>query len=184
MASNPQQDKAANPQASQPEEATVVTGVSESDAQRPSAGLLRRLAALLYDAFLVAAIWMIMGFLMQFIVGPDTNHLVDGHVETNPVLDVILFIGEVGSAALFYIWFWRRTGQTLGMIAWRIKAIAANGELMNNKQGVLRWILAWPSFFCFGLGYLWLYVDRNGDALHDKFSGTRVILLPKGSRPF
>jgi len=160
------------------------TGSLESDVQRPSAGLLRRLAALLYDAFLVFSIWMILGFLLQFIVGPDTSQLVDGRVQTNPVLDIVVFIGEVGSAATFYIWFWMRTGQTLGMIAWRIKAISADGGMINFGQGVLRWVLAWPSFFCFGVGFLWLYIDRNGDALHDKFSGTRVILLPKGARPF
>ena len=160
------------------------SGSAEPDAQRPSAGLLRRLAALLYDAFLVVSIWMILGFMLQFIVGPDTSQLVDGRVETNPVLDVIVFIGEVGSAATFYIWFWMRTGQTLGMIAWRIKTISADGGMINFRQGVLRWLLAWPSFVCCGVGYLWLYIDRNGDALHDRFSGTRVILLPKGARPF
>lgn len=179
--SNPQEE-ATEPTSTGAETAGV--GATESDAQRPSAGLLRRLAALLYDAFLVFSIWMILGFLLQFIVGPDTSQLVDGRVQTNPVLDIVVFIGEVGSAATFYIWFWMRTGQTLGMIAWRIKTISADGGLINLKQGVLRWILAWPSFFCFGLGFLWLYIDRNGDALHDRFSGTRVILLPKGARPF
>ncbi|MDP1933186.1 MAG: RDD family protein [Gammaproteobacteria bacterium] len=149
-----------------------------------TAGLLRRLAALLYDAFLVFAIWMALGFALQFIVGPDTNRLVDGRVETDPVLSMILFIGMTLSAATFYIWFWLRTGQTLGMIAWRIKAVNRDGDLMSLKQGMLRFALAWPAFFCFGLGYLWLYVDHNGDALHDKLSGTRVVLLPKSARPF
>lgn len=179
MSSNPHEE------ATESQSATPAgIGSPEPDVQRPSAGLLRRLAALLYDAFLVFSIWMILGFLLQFIVGPDTSQLVDGRVQTNPVLDVIVFIGEVGSAATFYIWFWMRTGQTLGMIAWRIKAISVDGGLMNFRQGVLRWVLAWPAFFSFGVGYLWLYIDRNGDALHDRFSGTRVILLPKGARPF
>jgi uncharacterized RDD family membrane protein YckC len=154
------------------------------DALLPSAGLWRRLAALLYDAFLVFAIWMVMGFGMQFIVGPNTNHLVDGRVQTDPVLSVILFVAMVCSAAGFYIWFWMRTGQTLGMIAWRIKAVSRSGGLMTLQQGVLRWVLAWPAFFVLGAGYLWRYIDANGDALHDKYSGTRVVLLPKGSRPF
>lgn len=154
------------------------------DALLPSAGLWRRLAALLYDAFLVFSIWMVMGFVLQFIVGPDTSQLVDGRVQTDPVLDVIVFIAEVGSAAGFYIWFWMRTGQTLGMIAWRIKAVSRTGGLMSLQQGVLRWVLAWPAFFVLGAGYLWRYMDPNGDALHDKYSGTRVVLLPKGSRPF
>jgi uncharacterized RDD family membrane protein YckC len=155
-----------------------------AEALLPSAGLWRRLAALLYDAFLVAAIWMAFGFLLQLIVGPDTSQLVDGRVQTDPVLDVIVFLVEVGSAAGFYIWFWTRTGQTLGMIAWRIKAVSLSGGLMSLQQGVLRWGLAWPAFFLLGGGYLWRYVDPQRDALHDKFSGTRVVLLPKGSRPF
>ncbi len=150
----------------------------------PTSGLLRRLASLLYDAFLVFAIWMGLGFLMQLIVGPNTNHLVDGRVQTNPILSAILFVGMIGSAAIFYIWFWRRTGQTLGMIAWRIKAVSNTGGLMTLQQGLLRFALAWPSFFCLGLGFLWLYVDPKGDALHDKLSGTSIIVLPKNARPF
>lgn len=166
-------------------ETQVDTGKSEDAEPDRTAGLLRRLAALLYDAFLVFAIWMVMGFALQFIVGPDTSQLVDGRVQTNPVLDWVIFIGEVGTAATFYIWFWMRTGQTLGMIAWRIKAVSATtGRPMSFQQGVLRFVLAWPAFFCLGLGYLWLYVDPNGDALHDKLSGTRVLLLPKSARPF
>jgi uncharacterized RDD family membrane protein YckC len=159
---------------------------SEQQLNSKSAGLLRRLAALLYDVFLVVSIWMAMGFALQFIFGPDTNQLVDGRVQTDPLLNAIVFMGEVLTAATFYIWFWRRTGQTLGMIAWRIKAVNADGNdgLMSLQQGLLRFALAWPAFFCFGLGYLWLYVDRNGDALHDKLSGTRVIVLPKNTRPW
>lgn len=160
---------------------TIAT-TDEQDA--PTAGLLRRLAALLYDAFLVAAIWMALGFGMQFIVGPDTNQLIDGQVQTDPIIGAILFIGEVTTAAGFYIWFWLRTGQTLGMIAWRIKAVSANGQLMTPKQAVLRFLLAWPSFFCLGVGYLWLYIDKHGNAIHDILSGTQVIVVAKGARNF
>jgi len=160
---------------------TIAT-TDEPDA--PTAGLLRRLAALLYDAFLVAAIWMALGFGMQFIVGPDTNQLIDGQVQTDPIIGTILFIGEVTSAAGFYMWFWLRTGQTLGMIAWRIKAVNASGQLMNPKQAVLRFLLAWPSFFCLGVGYLWMYIDKHGNAIHDILSGTQVIVVAKGARNF
>ncbi|MGJ8689838.1 MAG: RDD family protein [Gammaproteobacteria bacterium] len=160
---------------------TIATN-EEQDA--PTAGLLRRLAALLYDAFLVAAIWMALGFGMQFIVGPDTNQLIDGQVQTDPIIGAILFIGEVASAAGFYMWFWLRTGQTLGMIAWRIKAVNASGQLMSPKQAILRFVLAWPSFFCLGVGYLWMYIDKHGNAIHDILSGTQVVVVAKGARNF
>jgi len=160
------------------------TELASAEEAAPVAGLLRRIAALLYDAFLVAAIWMALGFAMQFIVGPNTNHLVDGQVQTDPVIGAILFVGEVVSAAGFYIWFWMRTGQTLGMLAWRIQVVSSDGSRLNLKQSLLRWVLAWPSFFCLGVGYLWHYIDKHGNAIHDILSGTQVIVVPKGGRSF
>lgn len=150
----------------------------------PSAGLLRRLAALLYDAFLVASIWMLVGFLVQLVFGPDTSQLVDGRVQTDALQGNILFVLMLASCSGFYLWFWTRSGQTLGMIAWRIKLVDRHGQLITVQQGIVRLIAAWPAFFLLGLGYLWLYVDPDGDALHDRFSKTRVVIVPKSQRPF
>jgi len=150
----------------------------------PRAGLMRRMAALLYDGFLVAAIWMVLGFALQLIVGTESNQLVDGAVQTDPVLDAILFTIMVASSSGFYIWFWIRSGQTLGMIAWRIKLESVDGGLIGFKQGAIRYVAAWPAFFLFGLGYFSMYLEHNGDATHDRVSGSKVILLPKSHRPF
>ncbi|MDA1372462.1 MAG: RDD family protein [Proteobacteria bacterium] len=145
---------------------------------------MRRLAALLYDGFLVAAIWMVLGFTLQLFVGPDTNQLVDGRVQTNPELGNILFVLMVASCAGFYVYFWTRSGQTLGMIAWRIKVVNLKGYPLNPIQALLRFIAAWPAFFMLGLGYLSMYLDPNGDAMHDKLSSSKVVLLPKSHQPF
>ena len=40
------------------------------------------------------------------------------------------------------------------------------------------------AFWLAGIGYFWLYLDKNNDALHDKMSETKVILMPKGHKPF
>lgn len=157
--------------------------LNTAEVAAPVAGLLRRLAALLYDAFLVAAIWMALGAGVQYTFG-ITNQLVDGHAETDPIIGGILFVGMVVSAASFYIWFWMRTGQTLGMLAWRIQVVSSTGSAMSLKQAILRWVLAWPSFFCFGVGYLWHYIDTHGNAIHDILSGTQVIVVAKGGRNF
>ncbi len=161
-----------------------MTGSVSFDAvTAPSAGLLRRVAALLYDAFLVASIWMLLGFLMQLLFGPDTNVLVEGRVQTDPMLSNILFVLMLGSCSAFYLWFWTRSGQTLGMIAWRIKLVNRQGQLVTVQQGIARLLAAWPAFFFLGLGYLWMYIDPARDTLHDKFSRTRVIVVPKSQRP-
>lgn len=122
---------------------------------------------------------MLLGFLLQLIAGPDTSVLVDGRVQTDPLLSNILFVLMLGSCSAFYLWFWIHSGQTLGMVAWRIKLVNRSGQLINVQQGIVRLIAAWPAFFLFGAGYLWLYVDPAGDALHDRFSKTRVIPVIK-----
>jgi uncharacterized RDD family membrane protein YckC len=152
-------------------------------ADLPRAKLMRRLAALLYDGFLVFAIWMLIGFILQLVVGPDTNELVDGVVKTNPVTSALLFTLMVISASGFYLWFWQKNGQTLGMMSWRIKLVTTDNQLVDLKYGLVRYFLAWPSFFCAGIGYFWLYLDSEGDALHDKLSHTKVVVVPKSHRP-
>lgn len=150
----------------------------------PRAGILRRLAALLYDGFLVAALWFFIGYAMLAAFGTESNQLVDGKVETDSLVSNLTFLLMVASSLGFYLWFWLRGGQTLGMISWRLKAVALNGEPMSVKQGVIRYLAAWPAFFLGGLGFLWLYVDPQRDAAHDRLSGTKVIVMPKGHKPF
>lgn len=150
----------------------------------PRAGLLRRWAALLYDTFLVAAIWMLLGFILQLFTGVTNNQLVDGQVVTNPVIDNILFTLMLLSCFGFYSWFWIRSGQTLGMLAWRIRVDSMSGGKLDIRQALIRFIAAWPAFFMLGLGYFWIYLDEQGDAAHDKLSGTKVVRLPKSYRPF
>lgn len=157
---------------------------SENTTAYPRAGLWRRLAALLYDGFLVAAIWMFLGYIVQFIFGVDSNQLVDGRVQTDPIQDVVLFTLMLGSAAGFYCYFWLRSGQTLGMLAWRLQVQNRHGGKLSLQQALWRFVLAWPAFFAAGLGYLWLYLDSNKDAVHDRLSGTKVVLVPRTHRPF
>ena len=73
----------------------------------------------------------------------------------------------------FYAWFWGRSGQTLGMIAWRLRAQRPDGQLLTLPQSALRFVLAWPSFFLLGIGFFWLLINRQQGTLHDRFSDTR-----------
>lgn len=155
-----------------------------AESEFPRAGLLRRLSALLYDMFLVAAIWMLLGFLLQLFVGVDNNQLVDGQVVTDPGVSNLLFMLMVLSCFGFYSWFWMRSGQTLGMLAWRIRVDSLDGGRISFTQSLIRFLAAWPAFYMLGSGYLWMYLDENGDAAHDKLSQTKVVRLPKSYRPF
>ena len=150
----------------------------------PRAGLVRRMAALLYDSFLVFAIWMLLGCIFQLFTGIGHTQIIDGQMRTNPYLSNLLFSLMIFSCVFFYCWFWLKSGQTLGMLAWRLRLETVNGDSVTIQQVLTRWFIAWPSFLFLGLGYLWLYIDKNSDTFHDKLSETKVVLIPKSERPF
>jgi len=143
----------------------------------PTAGILRRLGAFVYDALLAMAISMAWGGIAVYVrYGLLENTLAPGEkAQSSPVE----FIGLVVVLTIFFSFFWRKAGQTLGMRAWRLRLQQANGELPSWRQCILRSAIAPFSMVFLGLGYLWCLVDAKGDAAHDKLGGLKVVVLPK-----
>ena len=133
-----------------------------------SAGLLRRLAAIFYDGFLVVAIWMTSTMLVVALV-------TDGDVVSGWPFQIFLYI----ELAVFYIYFWRATGQTLGMQVWRINVFTDKGEKLTVTDGIQRFLCATLSIAAAGLGFLWMFFNKDRLAWHDITSNTRVIYLGK-----
>lgn len=79
----------------------------------------------------------------------------------------------------FFAWFWMHGGQTLGMRAWRLRLEGKNGRALSLDQVSKRSFAALVSFAALGLGYLWMLADREKLTWHDRFSGTRLVLVPK-----
>ena len=142
------------------------------------------MAALLYDSFLVFAIWMLIGYLIQLFPGVENARIINGQLVTNLYVDYLLFSLMFFSAAAFYCWFWLKSGQTLGMLAWRLRLKSESDADLTLRQVFIRWLTSWPSFLLFGVGYFLKYFNKNGDTLHDLISGTKVVLIPKSERPF
>jgi uncharacterized RDD family membrane protein YckC len=85
--------------------------------------------------------------------------------------------GLAGVVAGYYLINWIRSGQTLGMRAWHLRAVTESGRPLGWKSAALRLgfgALAWAPA---ALGVLWLYADPEHIALHDRLSGTRVVRL-------
>ena len=142
------------------------------------------MAALLYDSFLVFAIWMLIGYLIQLFPGVENARIINGQLVTNLYVDYLLFSLMFFSAAAFYCWFWLKSGQTLGMLAWRLRLKSESDDYLTLRQVFIRWLTAWPSFLLFGVGYFWHYFNKNGASLHDLISGTKVVLIHKYESPF
>ncbi len=137
-----------------------------------SAGFGRRLAALLYDSVLLAALLVIFTSAAVFL-----NHSVAVEPATAGAWTYAYRAGLVAIIAGYYLLNWTRSGQTLGMRAWHLRAVMDTGQPMRLKSGVLRLffgVLAWAPA---GLGVLWLYLDPEHAALQDRLSKTRVVHL-------
>jgi uncharacterized RDD family membrane protein YckC len=87
--------------------------------------------------------------------------------------------GEITVIAGYFILNWLRSGQTLGMRAWRLRAVSDLGKPLNLAAAVLRSIGGFVAWAPAALGVLWLYWDRDHLALHDRASKTRVVLLSR-----
>lgn len=143
-----------------------MTSFSEADA--PS--LLRRLGAVLYDTLLLAALLMLASFLYVPLVDQAL---------APPFNRALYQLYLLAISLAYFCWFWVHGGQTLGLRTWRLRLMARDGGAVTWMQAVRRFLAAIVSWLCLGLGFLWVLVDREKLAWHDRFSGTRLILLPK-----
>lgn len=152
-------------------------------------GLLRRLAAMGYDAMLVFSLLFAATGLYQFAAGrlADSGEAGSGAPATGEVVTAIepVAAGPLYSLFLllvmlfFFAWFWRHNGQTLGMQAWRLRIDNLQGGRISYGQACVRYAGAWLSALCLGLGYLWVLVDKEQRSWHDRLSRSKVVQLPK-----
>jgi uncharacterized RDD family membrane protein YckC len=139
-----------------------------------SAGFGRRLAALVYDAVLLAALLMVFtGGAIFFTHGAAVvSATVGGWV-------YVYRAGLLCVIAGYYTLNWLKSGQTLGMRAWHLRAVDDAGKPMSLRAAILRCVygaLAWAPA---ALGVLWLYWDPKHLAIHDRLSKTRVVHLAR-----
>ncbi|MGY3942136.1 RDD family protein [Aeromonas tecta] len=145
----------------------------------PSAGLLRRLGALLYDYLVVIALLIIAGFIgmgvAQLLLATGLATIPEGRdaswLLTSPLYSAWLALVICG----FYTWFWTRAGQTIGMRAWRLRIQNEDGSNIRITQALIRLATA-----AFGLGNLLCVFNRERPrAFQDIWSECEVVVLNK-----
>ncbi len=143
----------------------------------PNAPLWRRLAALVYDSFLLFGLLMLFGYAA---LGLENLLLGSSHVEQSPTAggNPLVFAGMLAVITGFYCTFWLRNRQTLGMQAWRLQLETADGSPLTLKHCLVRLLAGVISMGCVGLGFLWCLLPGHC-TWHDKLSGTRVTVHEK-----
>lgn len=130
-----------------------------------AAGLLRRVASLVYETLMVLAI-LLVASLSFLLVIPDA---------ASGPWRAAFQIYLAGAIGLYLTWFWTHGGQTVAMRAWKIRLVRADGTALDWRRACLRCVLAPPSIGTAGIGVLWALIDRDRQFLHDRLAGTRIV---------
>lgn len=129
-------------------------------------GFWRCIGAIIYDALLLLAVlFLATALLLPFNAG---KAFTSGQIFYPVYLFVISFV--------FYGWFWTHGGQTLGLRAWKLKVLTFDQKPISWRQAFLRFNTALLSWALFGLGFLWIIIDKKKHSWHDHLSKTALFL--------
>lgn len=103
---------------------------------RPTPGLLRRLACLLYEGVLLFGVVMFAGLIYGVVT--QQRHALVGSTGLKAFL--------VGVLGLYFVYFWTRSGQTLAMLTWHIRLETVTGQLLTPSRALCRFALSWIWF--------------------------------------
>jgi len=129
-----------------------------------AAPLPRRLAALSYEAVLLVSVLFATG-VVYLLLEAAVGH---GHVRL--LFQACLF----AVAGVYFCWHWIR-GQTLPMKTWRIRVVMRDGTPVDLLHAALRYVVAVLGLMAGGITFLWALADTDGQFLHDRIAGTRLI---------
>jgi uncharacterized RDD family membrane protein YckC len=133
--------------------APVATISAGTAATYPRAGFWIRMFALFIDLVLV-------GLIAGLILDSDKTHLV-----------LLAIYGAV---------MWKLRGATLGNMICHLHVVRLDGRPLDWPTAVIRALSCFLSLFVVCLGFIWIAVDPERQAWHDKIAGTVVVRLPKG----
>lgn len=131
----------------------------------PSAAPIRCIAALIYDGVLLSGILFVATLILLPLRAGQA------FAPNDPFYSAYLIAVGFG----FFGWFWTHGGQTLGMRAWNLRLVAVDGGTVSWAQAACRAAAALISGACFGLGYLWAWIDPEKRSWHDCASRTRIV---------
>ena len=160
----------------------------------PDASLPRRLGALTYEALLLAALILVVGFLTVPLAGPPPGRWVGPAIPSTPgrVFSACLVFAALGA---YFAWSWSGGRRTLPMQTWGLRLERRDGARIEARTALTRYVAAWigpasalavylaldpaglgaHAVWLVALNFLWAWVDPDRQFLHDRIAGTRIV---------
>jgi uncharacterized RDD family membrane protein YckC len=136
-----------------------------------TASLLRRLGGIVYDTFLVFSFVAVIAAITLFILQANGMQA----IQPDSPLSRVFFMYYIFLTFGFFSWFWTHGGQTLGMRAWKLRVVNLQNRPINILEALARFGFA---LFLPIISQLWSLIDKQGLALHDRLSNTKLIYIP------
>jgi uncharacterized RDD family membrane protein YckC len=131
---------------------------------------MRRLAAMIYDTLLVAALLFLATIPFIAARGGEPVEIGDNALY-QILLATVIYV--------FFVGYWTRYGRTLGMQSWGLQLQTMDDQLPTLATASVRFFAAILSWIPAGLGFLWQLWDKDSLTWHDRISGTRIVHYPK-----
>jgi uncharacterized RDD family membrane protein YckC len=125
-----------------------------------SAGLLRQLGAAVYDGLLIAAVFMVVTFVVLRVTGYDPMRS-KASLLAQSMHQCVLIL----ALAMYFGHAWIRRGQTLGMKAWKISLVRLDGHRIDWRTALTRLTIAAPLWLLALAGMLWYMPSHEPRAL-------------------
>lgn len=101
--------------------------------QYPAPTIKKRIAVSLYEMLVLLGVWA-LGYLVP--------SLLIGIFFQTTIPEWLAFAHVYVLFGVYFIWYWRKTGQTLAMQTWRVKLVNMQGELLTRDQALKRYAYA------------------------------------------
>ena len=121
---------------------------------------IRRIAASVYDLFLLLGVWFVVGSFAVLING--------GIIQTKWVGPLLVIL----STWIFYGYFWMNGGKTLGMAVWNFEIYSTDGGEITLKKVSIRFFSNIFTILLAGLPLALIYFSKDNLSLSDYLSKT------------
>jgi uncharacterized RDD family membrane protein YckC len=130
-----------------------------------------RLAALVYEALLLAALLIAATAIFVAVAGDS---------RAQP-LRLALQVYLLSVAAVYFVWSWSGGRRTLAMRTWRLRLVDARGNPPDARTALVRFLVLVLSLPIGAAAFWWALVDRDRLYLHDRVAGTRLVRDPRSA---
>ena len=121
---------------------------------------LKRIAASIYDLFLLLGVWFAVGSFAVWING--------GIIEAKWIGPFLVLI----STWIFYGYFWTHGGKTLGMAVWKFEIYSIDENKINFQKVSIRFFSNVLTVLLGGTPLILMYFSKNNLSLSDYLSKT------------